>query len=266
MKVGIFSGGWSTLHVWENHAADFTVDASVRRRPAAAPAASPSAPRARCRGRACRPPSWTSRPRSAPAPRPRTFSSTSIADAGGTRVAQNVITGQSFTPSQTRSYHWPWLVPARTPAGTYTVKIGVFSGDWSVLHTWDNRAATFQVGGGSPPPPGCTGGFTVGPTAASPTPVARGAVETIQTRVCSGTAASNILVDLEIYNAGGQKIAQRIFTNQSFSAGETLSYTWSYVVEGTLPSGTYTVKIGVFSGGWSVLHKWENQAATFVVQ
>ena len=106
----------------------------------------------------------------------------------------------------------------------------------------------------------------MGPTAASPTPVARGAVETIQTRVCSGTAASNILVDLEIYNAAGQKIAQRIFTNQSFSAGETLSYTWSYVVEGTLPSGTYTVKIGVFSGDWSVLHKWENQAATFVVQ
>ena len=40
----------------------------------------------------------------------------------------------------------------------------------------------------------------------------------------------------------------------------------SYVVEGTLAPGTYTVKIGVFSGDWSVLHQWDNQAGTFVVR
>jgi hypothetical protein len=66
-------------------------------------------------------------------------------------------------------------------------------------------------------------------------------------------------------------VAQRVLGGygrggQHFSAGETRSYTWPYLVEGTLAPGTYTVRIGVFSGDWSVLHTWDSQAATFVVE
>jgi hypothetical protein len=270
VKVGVFSAHWATLHIWEDHAAGFTVQAG----------SPPPPPPGGCTG------GITIGPTTA-TPSPVTRGATEAIQAGvcsgaamsnllidlevyspgGAKVAQQVVGGQSFAAGEAKDYRWDLVVPASFADGNYTVKIGVFSGDWSTLHQWHNQAATFQVGGGgTPPPAGCTGAFTVGPTTASPSPVARGAVEAIQTRVCSGTAASNILVDLEIYNAGGQKIAQGIFANQSFAAGEALSYTWSYVVEGTLPSGTYTVKIGVFSGDWSVLHKWENQAATFVVQ
>jgi hypothetical protein len=268
VKVGVFSGDWSTLHVWENHAADFTVQAG-------------SPPAAGCTGGVTIGPTTALvSPVSRGAAEPiQTWvcSGTALSNVlvdigvylpnGGARIARQITEGQSFAAGEARNYRWDLEVSPSFADGTYVVKVGVFSAGGSFLYAWVDPAATFQVGdGGEPPPAACTGGFTIGPTTASPSPVAHGATESIQTRVCSGTAASNVFVDLEIYGAGGQKMAQRIFGGQSFAAGEPHSYTWSYVAEGTLPSGTYTVKIGVFSGDWSVLHQWDNQAATFVVQ
>jgi hypothetical protein len=36
-------------------------------------------------------------------------------------------------------------VPSSEPAGTYTLKIGVFAAGWSQLYVWNNGAATFTV-------------------------------------------------------------------------------------------------------------------------
>src|SRR5262245_56747300 len=66
--------------------------------------------------------------------------------------------------------------------------------------------------------------FIIGPTSVSPTTIAPGSTGTIRTEVCSGSATSRILIDLEIYNSGGAKLAQRVFRGQSFSPGETKSY------------------------------------------
>jgi hypothetical protein len=194
-----------------------------------------------------------------------------IYNSAGQKVAQNAIGGQSFTAGQARDYSWPFLVPTSFPTGTYTVKIGIFSGDWATLFVWENNAATFQVGSGSPPPPpppppsGCTGGITVGPTSASPSPVPPGGTETIQTRVCSGSAQSNLIVDLEIYNSAGQKVAQNPIGGQTFAAGQARDYSWPFLVPTSFPTGTYTVRIGVFSGDWATLYTWNSQAASFSV-
>src|SRR5206468_9987498 len=67
---------------------------------------------------------------------------------------------------------------------------------------------------------GCTGtGFGVGPTTATPATVAPGQTETVVANVCSGQPASNIHVDLEIHDAGGQFITQHILDGQTFAAG-----------------------------------------------
>jgi len=184
-----------------------------------------------------------------------------IYNAGGARVAQRIFSGQQFTPEEFKSYVWPYAVPASLPAGLYTVKVGVFAGDWSSLYSWDNQAATFTVGSSA----GCTGGFTTGPTSAAPSPVTPGQTETIQTSICSGSAVSHVLVDLEIYNSSGAKVAQRVFADQSFAAGETKPYEWLYAVPPSLPAGFYTVKFGIFSADWTTLYAWDNQAATFTV-
>ncbi len=188
-----------------------------------------------------------------------------IYNPSGKRVGQKIFSGQSFAGGEARSYTWGFLVPSTLPTGTYTVKIGVFSANWATLLKWDNQAVTFAVSG-APPPSSCASGITIGPTAATPATVARGSTETIQTQVCSGSAASNLNVDLELYDASGKRVGQKIFSGQSFAAGESKSYTWPFPVPSTLPTGTYTVKVGVFSANWTTLFKWDNQAATFVVQ
>ncbi len=273
VKVGVFSGDWTTLYTWNNRAAAFDVTVG---------APPPPPPAGACTG------GFTIGPATA-TPNPVAPGGTEtiqtpvcsgsaaasvlvdleLFDGGGSRIGQKVFSGQAFAAGETKTYSWAWPVPAGQPAGLYTVKVGVFSGDWSTLFKWSNQAVTFSVGTGAPsppPPPGtCTGGVTIGPTTAAPTPVAPGGTETIQTQVCSGSAGTSLNVDLEIFSAAGQRIAQKIFTGQSVAAGVPTAFTWDFLVPPTLPTGTYTVKVGVFSGDWATLHKWDNQAASLTV-
>jgi hypothetical protein len=60
-------------------------------------------------------------------------------------VHQQVTGSQAFAAGQSRTFQWTWAVPAGQAAGTYTVKIGVFSAGWATLHAWDNAAAFLTV-------------------------------------------------------------------------------------------------------------------------
>ncbi|HSE96434.1 MAG TPA: hypothetical protein VLD61_11135, partial [Methylomirabilota bacterium] len=108
--------------------------------------------------------------------------------------------------------------------------------------------------------------FSVGPTTASPDPVSRGQSVTIGTAVRATAPASGIIVDLEIYDAQRQRVAQRVFSGQSFAAGQTRGFTWTWPVGANQAMGTYTVKVGIFNGGWSTLYLWENAAGAIRVQ
>ena len=79
----------------------------------------------------------------------------------------------------------------------------------------------------------------------------------------TGGALKNAVVDLEIVNAAGRQVGQRIFTGQSLGAGQSASYSWQW----TAPAqgGTYTVKVGVFGPAWSPLYFWAWQAAHIAV-
>ncbi|HEV8675610.1 MAG TPA: Wzt carbohydrate-binding domain-containing protein [Methylomirabilota bacterium] len=182
-----------------------------------------------------------------------------IHDTAG-KVAQEAYPAQDFAAGQTRPYTWNWSVPTSLPPGTYTVKVGVFDATWTTLYTWVNDAATFTVQAAP------TLGFTVGPTTLSPNPLGPGWKLSINTKVTASAAATGVKVDLEIYTAGGAKIAQQVFSDQAFAAGQTRSYNWKWRVPSTLAPGIYTVKIGVFNADWSVLYTWVNEAATFTVK
>jgi hypothetical protein len=188
-----------------------------------------------------------------------------VYDAAGTKIHQQLATGQSFAAGQQKSFQWSWPVPGSQPPGVYTVKIGIFSGNWATLYTWVNEAGSMRVqsgGGQTAGPPA----FTVTGTTASPSPVSRGASTTIATAVTNtGGAAAGILVDMEVYNAGGAKVHQQLTTGQSFAAGQQRSFQWTWAVPAGLGSGVYTVKFGIFSADWSTLYTWQNAAATVTV-
>jgi hypothetical protein len=122
--------------------------------------------------------------------------------------------------------------------------------------------ATFTGGGGTGPP-----SFAIGPTGATPNPVTRGTGTTIQTVVTNGGGpASGIIVDLEVYTAGGARVHQQVTGSQAFAAGQSRTFQWTWAVPAGQAVGTYTVKIGVFSAGWATLHAWDNAAAFLTVQ
>ena len=114
----------------------------------------------------------------------------------------------------------------------------------------------------APPPP--TAGWTTSASTSS-TSVARGSRITLSARATSGTA-TRALVDLEVYSSGGQKVYQRVWDNQSFSAGVQRTFNNQWTVPTNLAPGVYTIKVGIFGTGWNGLLSWNNNAATFTVR
>lgn len=74
-----------------------------------------------------------------------------IYDSAGVRVpqtGQKFWTGESIGYGGTSSHSYTWTP---TVAGTYTVRLGVFSSDWSKQWGWKQPAATISVGGSFQP-------------------------------------------------------------------------------------------------------------------
>ncbi len=113
------------------------------------------------------------------------------------------------------------------------------------------------------PPPQQGGSFTVtGST--NPSSGSTGQSLTINAAVKNATSqsTSDALVDIEVYNSGGGKVFQQYFEHQNFAANEsrTISANWTPTT-----NGTYSIKVGVFSAGWSTLYTWIDNAGTFNV-
>lgn len=78
----------------------------------------------------------------------------------------------------------------------------------------------------------------------------------------TGTAASNILVDIEIFNESGQRVFQEFKGSQQFAHNETKTYTITWTPDTV---GKYSVAIGIFNNSWTKLYRWDYPVATFNV-
>jgi hypothetical protein len=86
----------------------------------------------------------------------------------------------------------------------------------------------------------------------------------IAVSVTSATDFSG-LVDVEIFDESGQRIAQWVFEDQQLVAEQRQGYAVEWELPSGLPPGEYEVRLGVFSDGWTALHGWKNAAATMTV-
>jgi hypothetical protein len=173
-----------------------------------------------------------------------------IVDPSGNAAEVQNYTG-SFTAGQAHSYS---LTFAPSPAGTYTVEVGVFSAAWQQL-LWNSSAATIAV---TP-----SVAFTSSVTA--PTTLAAGGTGRIAATVTdTGTAGLvNANVELQIFNAAGSAVATQVWTS-TFHAGSHEQYSYSWSPASTLPPGNYTVDIGVFDSGWNHDYYWNTDATVAV--
>ena len=109
--------------------------------------------------------------------------------------------------------------------------------------------------------------FSVVSASVDPNPVSPGVNTTIAAAIKnSGSLGSGIVVDMEIYDSSGARVDQQVLGGQTFASGETKTYQWSWILPANQPSGTYTVKIGIFAAHWTELYLWDGNAATFTVQ
>lgn len=100
---------------------------------------------------------------------------------------------------------------------------------------------------------------------ATPATASPGQTVTLATSVQSSAVANNMIVDLEIYSAAGQKIGQTFFQGQNFLAAQTKPYTYSYKIPTGTANGKYTLTVGVFTANWASDAYWNGAAASFTV-
>lgn len=93
---------------------------------------------------------------------------------------------------------------------------------------------------------------------ATPRPTVNNQV-TISAAVTASRPVSGVIVDIEVYSAAGERVAQQFFENESLSSSAK-TYTMRFTPN--VASG-YTIKTGIFSSSWQSNLYWNGDALSF---
>ena len=179
-------------------------------------------------------------------------------DPNGTVVPIQSFTAQSFTTNQTQTYTASFTP---TVAGTYTVEVGAFSAtgqQWSL----NTSAGAITVNSAL--------SFTSSATP-NPASIAVSGTSTITVNVKdTGTIGlTNGIVQMLILDPSGNQIVQQNWTGENFTAGGTLTLSYTFNPSSLTPpettNGTYTMAIGVFNSTWSTDYYWNGSAGTITL-
>jgi aryl-phospho-beta-D-glucosidase BglC (GH1 family) len=186
------------------------------------------------------------------------------------KPTESDLTGQYVTQNYNSCTYWNYYVHNKAVAdGLYATAWDIPQQmfDWTTGNVLDQNMINAVQGNSFVAPVAGLGGAAPAFTAtasASPSTIAPGATGTINTSVTdTGGATSNLVVDIEVYNSAGTKVAQQTYSGQNFTGGGTNTYNWSWTAPTT--TGTYTVSVGVFNSTWSTTYYWGSNAATTTV-
>ncbi|HEX8931901.1 MAG TPA: glycoside hydrolase family 5 protein [Patescibacteria group bacterium] len=174
-----------------------------------------------------------------------------IYDGSGNRVNQQFFEHQNISANQNYTVKANWT-PGST--GSYKIKTGIFSTNWSQLYYWDDNVTSFNVAASqnvltsaAASPSSSNGSYTTSLSGSS-------------LSVKTPVSLSDGIVDAEIYDASGNRVNQQFFEHQNISANQTISYSLNWKPADT---NNYTVKTGIFTANWAKLLNWNDNAGTF---
>ena len=146
VKTAVFNRDWSINHHWNDAALviDVTGDETP---PASPPAFSATAVAAPNPGTANQPVSISATATNSGGAVADVLVDVEVYDAANNKVFQNVFEHQNFGGDAAQTFAAAWTPAA---SGQFTVKVGVFSGDWTTNYAWNDLAATITVN--APPP------------------------------------------------------------------------------------------------------------------
>lgn len=97
----------------------------------------------------------------------------------------------------------------------------------------------------------------------NPTNPQQSAATTITANVKNtGSALTNAIVDVEVYNSANMRVSQQFVSNQTIAAGSTQNISTNWTAG---PAGQYRVAVGVFNNDWTQNYTWNDSAATITV-
>lgn len=136
VKTGVFQNDWSHMYIWNDDAAEFTVGNGA--------SSNFTATANMTSGTSSHPGITTNV--TATADVSNVIIDTEIYDSGNHKIAQNFVSA-NLNANQELTQSWTDSIPLTLDR--YTVKIGVFSGDWNQLYIWNDDAASITVRGSS---------------------------------------------------------------------------------------------------------------------
>ena len=159
------------------------------------------------------------------------------------------------------------VVPSSATVGQHLLTVAQ-AGTSATAATTVSVSAAFAVTSAivvpTPTPiPPTTPSFT---SSASESPLTLPAGSTVSTSVTTNSAtAGSFLVDAQLFSPLGVRTYETWWANESFAAAQSKTFAFPWTVPGTSSTGTWTVKIGVFSNDWATMYHWNNGAGTFAV-
>jgi hypothetical protein len=179
----------------------------------------------------------------------------------GQKVAQvfkdNVTLAGQATTSMTLTS--PALVP-----GTYSFSVGIFNPGFNGLITWHHAIKTLTVVAPAGPAPVSPANIVLSGVTSANESLSVGQSANLSAQFTNlGGAAKTVLLDLELYNSQGQKVAQVFKDNVTMSGQTTTSLS---VTSPLLASGIYKVSVGIFNVGFNGLITWYHAIKTITVK
>jgi murein DD-endopeptidase MepM/ murein hydrolase activator NlpD len=179
-------------------------------------------------------------------------------ESGIARVTVNGTLASNGFANGSDTAYWSLAVGLNSGANTITV----IASDNSSAQNAVTRQITVYYQPSNPTPTPTPAPIPAFATSASanPSPATLNQAVTIATAINNtGGAASDVIVDTEIYNSSNQKVFQSFSEHQNFATNQAQSYTLSWT---PTAAGQYTVKIGIFNNNWSVNYAWNDNALT----
>ncbi|WP_438444213.1 fibronectin type III domain-containing protein [Gorillibacterium sp. sgz5001074] len=173
----------------------------------------------------------------------------------GDPVYQSPVIERRLKTMSLESFGQEWTVPANLAAGSYPVQLIIEKdGGGTVLHR-NAEAALLQVG---------AGGVTV---EASVRPKSVKGKETASIHVtAASTVARTSLVEVQVRSPLGMLVAEKQFPDTVLAAGTPTGLDMSWTVPDSIPGGSYTVDVTVYSADRKDMLARKNRAATVTVR
>ncbi len=167
-----------------------------------------------------------------------------IYDSARSQVAIKYFDSINLAAGVDTTLEFLWFSSSTQAPGNYTVEVGVWTSTWNTL-LYAMGLAPFSIV--------ARPAVSLVSATVSQASIPRGQTQVVNATIQSPTHLTNLIVDIRIYNAAGERVGRREFGSVALSAGVPATLRYDYQVPSDAAVGSYTVHVGVWDTTWATL-------------